>query len=125
MAFFRLFAIVFRHFAWRISSFRLALFRLFVISLGIFSLFRLFTWRCFVLAPRHNAKNEITKWHKRATIVSCRHLKVNRQLPKRLVPCIVPGLFEEKRIGIGFGFRSEWFVVQDRNVHPSCYISSR
>ena len=42
MAFFRLFALVFRHFAWRISffsSFRLALFRLFVISLGVFRYF--------------------------------------------------------------------------------------
>ena len=52
------------------SSFRLALFRLFVISLGVFSLFRLFAWRYFVLAPRHNArrKDERTKWHKQATI---------------------------------------------------------
>ena len=72
MAFFRLFALVFRHFAWRISFFRLALFRLFVISLGVFSLFRLFAWRYFVLAPRHNArrKDERTKWHKHATISS-------------------------------------------------------
>ena len=56
-----------------ISSFRLALFRLFVISLGVLSLFRLFTWFYFVLAPRHNAwrKDETinTKWHKPATIV--------------------------------------------------------
>ena len=51
-------------------SFRLVLFRLFVISLGVFLLFRLFAWRYFVLAPRHNArrKDEITKWHKQAAI---------------------------------------------------------
>ena len=51
------------------SSFRLALFRLFVISLGVFSLFRLFAWRYFVLAPRYNArrKDERMKWHKQAT----------------------------------------------------------
>ena len=73
LAFFRLFALIFRHFAWRISFFRLAFFRLFVISLGVFSLFRLFAWRYFVLAPRHNArrKDEITKWHRQATIVKC------------------------------------------------------
>ena len=40
------------------SSFRLALFRLFVISLGVFSLFRLFAWRYFVLARRHNARRK-------------------------------------------------------------------
>ena len=56
-------------------SFCLALFRLCVISVGVFSLFRFFAWRYFVLAPSHNArrkdeKNEITKWHKQATIVS-------------------------------------------------------
>ena len=46
-----------------ISSFRLALFRLFVISRGVYSLFRLFAWRYFVLVPRHNSrrKDEKTK----------------------------------------------------------------
>ena len=70
MAFFRLFALVFRHFAWRISFFRLFAWRYFVFSLFRLALFRLFAWRYFVLAPRHNArrKDEITKWHKQATI---------------------------------------------------------
>ena len=44
-----------------ISSFRLALFRLFVVSLGVFSLFRLFAWHYFVLAPRHNARRKDEK----------------------------------------------------------------
>ena len=40
---------------------------------GLFvSLFRLFAWQYFVLAPRHDArrKDERTKWHKQATIVN-------------------------------------------------------
>ena len=69
------FTLIFRLFAWRlfvILSFRLALFRLFVISRGVFSLFCPFAWRYFVLAPLYNArrKDERTKWHKQATIVS-------------------------------------------------------
>ena len=50
LAFFRLFALVFRHFAWRISfflSFRLALFVFSLFRLSFFSLFRLFAWRYF------------------------------------------------------------------------------
>ena len=45
MAFFRLFALVFRHFAWRISFFRLFAWRYFV-----FSLFRLAFFRYFVFS---------------------------------------------------------------------------
>ena len=45
MAFFRLFALIFRHFAWRISFFRLFAWRYFV-----FSLFRLAFFRCFVFS---------------------------------------------------------------------------
>ena len=45
MAFFRLFALVFRHFAWRISLFRLFAWRYFV-----FSLFRLAFFRYFVFS---------------------------------------------------------------------------
>ena len=45
MAFFRLFALVFRHFAWRISFFRLFAWRYFV-----FSLFRLAFVRYFVFS---------------------------------------------------------------------------
>ena len=53
MAFFRLFALVFRHLAWRISFFRFALFRLFVILLGdfqyfVFSLGVISSWRCAI-----------------------------------------------------------------------------
>ena len=43
----------FRLFAWRlfvISSFRLASFRYFAFSPGVFSLFRLFAWRLFVIS---------------------------------------------------------------------------
>ena len=43
----------FRLFAWRlfvISSFRLASFRYFIFSPGVFSLFRLFAWRFFVIS---------------------------------------------------------------------------
>ena len=65
MAFFRLFALVFLHFAWRISLFRLFAWRYlsFRYFAWRFSLFRLFAWRYFVLAPRHNArrKDEKTK----------------------------------------------------------------
>ena len=45
MAFFRLFALIFRHFAWRISFFRLFAWRYF-----IFSLFRLAFFRYFVFS---------------------------------------------------------------------------
>ena len=45
MAFFRLFALIFRHFAWRISFFRLFAWRYFV-----FSLFRLAFFRYFVFS---------------------------------------------------------------------------
>ena len=45
IAFFRLFALVFRHFAWRISFFRLFAWRYFV-----FSLFRLAFFRYFVFS---------------------------------------------------------------------------
>ena len=45
MAFFRLFALVFRHFVWRISLFRLFAWRYFV-----FSLFRLAFFRYFVFS---------------------------------------------------------------------------
>ena len=76
MAFFRLFALIFRHFAWRISFFRLFAWRYFV-----FSLFRLVFFRYFVfslgvisswrraITPGETRKNEITKWHKQATIL--------------------------------------------------------
>ena len=68
-----------------ISSFPLALIRLFVILLGVFSLFRLFAWRYFVLAPCHNAKrkDEITKWHTQATIVNP-YLCCKILIPKKL-----------------------------------------
>ena len=70
LASFRYFVFVARRF-FVIWFFRLALFRLFVISRGDLTLFRLFAWRYFVLAQRHNArrKDEKTKWHKPATIV--------------------------------------------------------
>ena len=45
MAFFRLFALVFRHFAWRIAFFRIFVWRYFV-----FSLFRLAFFRYFVFS---------------------------------------------------------------------------
>ena len=75
-----------------ISSFRLVLFRLFVISLGVFSLFCLFAWRYFVLATLNNArrKGEITKRHKPATIniiavilnVCCKLCTINNHCAK-------------------------------------------
>ena len=62
------------YFAWRFSSFRArfslyawrifyfafspGVFCLFVILSGVFSLFRLFTWRYFVLPPRHIARRK-------------------------------------------------------------------
>ena len=61
MAFFRLIALVFRRFAWRISLFRLLAWLYFVFSLfrkAFFSLFRLSACCYFVLAPRHGKKTE-------------------------------------------------------------------
>ena len=61
---FRLFALVFRHFAWRISLFRLFAWRYFVFPLfrlAFFSLFRLFAWRYFVFSPRQKAKRKDEK----------------------------------------------------------------
>ena len=59
--------LIFCLFAWClfvISSFPLALFGLFVFSRCVFSLFGLFTWRYFVLAPRHNARRNDEKTKK-------------------------------------------------------------
>ena len=50
MASFRARFSIFRAEHFVISSFRLAVFRLFVISCGVFSLFRLFAWRYFVFS---------------------------------------------------------------------------
>ena len=47
MAFFRLFALKFRLFAWWVSSFRMALFRFFVFSHGFLSVFSFFRMVCF------------------------------------------------------------------------------
>ena len=49
----RLFALNFRYFARNISSFRL-----FVISCGVFSLFRHFAWRYFIFSPHHNTRRK-------------------------------------------------------------------
>ena len=75
MAFFRLFALVFRHFVWRISFFRLFAWRYFVFSLFRLAFFRYFVFSLGVISswrraitPGFRRKNEITKWHKQATI---------------------------------------------------------
>ena len=47
---FRLFTLKFRLCAWRASSFRKALFRLFVFLHGVFSSFRFFAWLFFVFS---------------------------------------------------------------------------
>ena len=57
MAFFGPFMLEFLLFVQRVSSFRVALFRLFVFSHGVISLFRLFAWRYFA-AKRRNGTNQ-------------------------------------------------------------------
>ena len=63
---------IFRVAGFVISSFRVALFRLFFFSHGVNSLFRLFAWWVFVFSRCvfffSQRKNEKTKWHKQATI---------------------------------------------------------
>ena len=100
MAFFRLFALVFRHFAWRISFFRLFAWRYFVFSLFRLAFFRYFilslgvisSWRRAITPAAKRRKNEITKWHKRATIARCT-LRID-----------------------------EWFSTLPRNIAPGKYI---
>ena len=55
MAFFRLFALVFRHFAWRISFFRLFAWRYFVFSLFRLAFFRYFVFSLGVMASWRRA----------------------------------------------------------------------
>ena len=67
---FHLFALKFRLFQWRISSFRMALFHLFawcfspfVFSRDVFSFFRLFAWRLFEMAQTsHHTKMHLPWW---------------------------------------------------------------
>ena len=68
---FCLFWLVFRHFAWHISLFRLSACRCFVISIFrvAFLLFRPFAWLNFTITPGEKRK-KIMKWHKPATIRS-------------------------------------------------------
>ena len=62
-----------RIFAWSyfiLSLFRVAFFRLFARSYFVFSLFRVafFVFSLGVISPGEKTNNEITKWHKPATI---------------------------------------------------------
>ena len=83
MAFFRLFALVFRHFAWRISFFRLFAWRYFVFSLFRLAFFRYFVFSLGVISSRRRAitpgektkerNNEMAQTshqHKQATILT-------------------------------------------------------
>ena len=55
MAFLRLFALVFRHFAWRISFFRLFVWRYFVFSLFCLAFFRYFVFSLGVISSWRRA----------------------------------------------------------------------
>ena len=65
MAFFRLFALVFRHFAWRISLFRLFAFRYFVVSLFRLAFFRYFVFSLGVISSWRRAITPGEKTKKR------------------------------------------------------------
>ena len=77
MAFFRLFALIFRHFAWRISFFRLFAWRYFVFSLFRLAFFRYFVFSLGVISSWRRAitPGEKTKERNNEMTQTSHHIK--------------------------------------------------
>ena len=78
MAFFRLFALIFRHFAWRISFFRLFAWRYFVFSLFRLAFFRYFVFSLGVISSWRRAitPGEKTKERNNEMAQTSHHIKL-------------------------------------------------